>query len=48
VARLLGLGEDSPEAQGVIELRLWTFTQTNVAEIRSESQDIGRRLGMAP
>lgn len=48
VARLLGLGEDSPEAQGVIDLRLGTFTQAHLAEIRSESQDIGRRLGMAP
>ena len=48
VARLLGLGEDSPEAQGVIDLRLGTFTQAHLAEIRSESQDIERRLGMAP
>ena len=38
VARLLDISEDA--ASGVLDLRLRRFTQTGVAEVRSESEDI--------
>jgi DNA gyrase/topoisomerase IV subunit A len=46
IARLLDITENAADA--VVELRLGRFTQSEVAHIRAENQDIRARLDRAP
>jgi DNA gyrase/topoisomerase IV subunit A len=44
VAELLGIEEHTAAAQAVVELRLRSFSRSNVAEVQSERDALQRRL----
>jgi DNA gyrase subunit A len=46
IAQLLGITENAADA--VLEVRLRRFTQSEVADIRAENQDVRGRLDRAP
>jgi DNA gyrase/topoisomerase IV subunit A len=48
VADLLGIEEHGAAAQAVIELRLRSFSQSSVAELQAERDELKRRLGQGP
>ena len=48
VALLLGIGENSPAAQAVVDVRLRLFSQSEIAQLRSEIELIRGRLDRAP